>query len=79
MKSEVKLATQTDNPKYPAFYCNRHVVDLIVMFTSLSEGVVVKSNNTTMVGWCHTDWIAHNDADRWTRLPSGTQIILSQE
>lgn len=79
MKSEVKIVEQ-DDVTFPQFYaCNSGAV---VMFTNKTTGTVVKKASVSSgfsIGYHQSQWHPCNDEKVWTRLPTGSQVILTQE
>lgn len=77
MKSELKEEKPKDLLKLPAFYKDR-ASSLVVLFNETKYGMVVVPNPRYILG--HTNyWSSCDDEDIWQRLPSGSQVILTQD
>lgn len=77
MKSELKQIKAPNMLKLPAFYKDK-VSTLVVLFNETKYGMVVVPNPFYNVGSTNY-WSSCDDEDVWQRLPSGSQVILTQE
>ena len=81
MKFELKeMAASMEAITLPALYQNNEF-GYVVLFSSTRSGLVVKNTDSKVyvVGFSCETWISCYSKDRWTRLPAGTQIVLTQE
>lgn len=79
MKSELIKNEKVDT-KLPALY--EHVeTGLIVLFKYRRQGTVVANpvENDREIGDHNNQWYDCQDRQKWRRLPSGSQVILTQE
>ena len=82
MKSELKIKkikeTVTDVDTFPALFKNTNL-DYIVLFTSMTSGVVVHSNSVChYVGEYSDFWVRANSSD-WEYLESNVVVKLSNK
>lgn len=61
------LKSQKENIKYP-IYCLNKYTGLVVKFTNLEEGIVVKNDIYHSVKDKSNCWKKHTNNDRWTQL-----------
>lgn len=76
MKSELK-ETKLQERTFPALYTS---VDssLVVLFESIKDGMVVVADQYYPIG-ALVDWSSADIEEYWQRLPSGSQVILTQD
>jgi hypothetical protein len=78
MKSEL-INNTPEVPAFPALYKSTDN-KCVILFSSITEGVVVQSNTPTFkIGEQNAEWFSCFDIYEWARLPSGSQVILTQE
>lgn len=79
MKSEL-IETNLERPAtFPALYQSTNG-QCTVLFTTKQQGTVVQTGSILWeVGDSSEGWFSCLDTAEWTRLPSGSQVILTQE
>ena len=80
MKSDlINKAPHCTSSTFPALF-QRLNTDMVVLFLSMDSGVVVyEGRDVYFTGDYGTRFIPCNDQKVWQRLPSGSQVILTQE
>jgi hypothetical protein len=78
MKSELKEIKSQNTPKFPALY-ESVVCGAIALFTEDCVGTVVKESKYLELGYHDEYFINCTAPEYWQRLPSGSQVILTQE
>lgn len=66
-KIEILEAKEKETIKYP-IYCLQQDIGLVVKFTKLREGVVVKNGDDYNVNQYYNDWVPHTAIENWTQL-----------
>ena len=77
MKSELKETEQQPVPMFPALY--KASCGGVILFSDETTGVVVKQSREQILGEFCDAYIACTNTRHWTRLPSGSQVVLTQE
>ena len=78
MKSELKETKLKPTPLFPALYKSvRH--GSVILFSDPTSGVVVKQSEHLALGEFSDYYIDCTNTEYWQRLPSGSQVILTQD
>ena len=79
MKSEVNIKPEGTQQQFPALYKTINC-GAVMLFTDETTATVVVSSTVHDLGH-HDDggWASCHSTNCWQRLPSGSQVILTQE
>lgn len=66
-KIEALEAQEKETIKYP-IYCLQQDTGLVVKFTDLQKGIVVKDSDYHSVGEYDDNWLSHTATENWTQL-----------
>lgn len=79
MKSEVTIKPEESQQQFPALY-KTITCGAVMLFTDETTATVVVGSTVHTLG-DHDDggWLNCHSAECWQRLPSGSQVILTQE
>jgi hypothetical protein len=78
MRSELITEKDEQTPTFPALYKSIQC-GAVVLFTSTDTGMVVKESKGFSLGEFEEFFISCTDPDEWQRLPTDSQVILTQE
>lgn len=77
MKTTITAKPSSIEHAFPAFYKDNDS-DMVVLFASLTTGIVVRAGGNFGEGDWDDDWPDADDTSEWTRLPTGTVVTLEQ-
>lgn len=75
---EAEIKSMDWSPKFPRFYRNCPEMEIVVLFTSMTEGMVI-SHPTLPFGHIEDAWIPCTNTDDWEPCEVGFEVILRQK
>lgn len=78
MKSELISTEHPITKEFPALYRST-TCEGVALFTSASSATILKSSRFLIIGETRSDFDRCDDTRSWQRLPSGSQVILTQD